>query len=243
MGNAQDSLFQKKYFVWNKDTMPYRILLPVNYDPQKVYPLVVFLHGSGERGNDNQAQLVHGAKLFLADSNRNRFPAIVVFPQCSANSYWSNVRINQSDSSRTFNFLIGGKPTVAMILLERLLTDIPQQYKISKKQRYIGGLSMGGMGTLELINRHPSMFAGAFSICGGANVQTAKNLKNTPIWFFHGAKDNVVPVHYSVDLAEALLKLDAKVKIKVYPNDNHNSWDNTFAEPDLLPWLFAQRRK
>lgn len=240
---AQDSLFLKKFFVRNNDTMPYRILLPINFDVQKSYPMVVFLHGSGERGNDNEAQLIHGAKLFLADSNRKNFPAIVVFPQCNENSYWSNVLINENDKKRTFTFLKTGKPTAAMSLLQYLIKDIQNQYPVNKMQVYVGGLSMGGMGTLELINRNPKMFAGAFSICGGANIETANKLKRIPIWFFHGAKDDVVPVHYSVDMAEALLRLNAPVKITVYPNDNHNSWDNSFAEPNLLTWLFAQRRK
>src|SRR5688572_12241475 len=91
-GQAQDlSLFQKKWFVQNNDTLPYRILLPVDYKASEKYPLVLFLHGAGERGSDNEKQLVHGAKLFLNDTVRRDFPAIVVFPQCKENSYWSNV--------------------------------------------------------------------------------------------------------------------------------------------------------
>lgn len=95
---AQDiSLFEKHLFIQNGDTLPYRLLLPENYDASKKYPLVFFLHGAGERGNDNEKQLVHGAKLFLKEENRKRFPAIIVFPQCPANSFWSNVQFKMDN--------------------------------------------------------------------------------------------------------------------------------------------------
>ena len=98
---AQDmSLYQKKYFAYNNDTMPYRLLLPVNYDASKKYPLILFLHGAGERGNDNEAQLTHGSKLFLNDSIRQNYPAIVVFPQCSKDGYWSNVYREENATDR-----------------------------------------------------------------------------------------------------------------------------------------------
>ncbi|MCP9749709.1 prolyl oligopeptidase family serine peptidase [Ferruginibacter sp. HRS2-29] len=241
---AQDSLFQKKMFIGNGDTLPYRILLPKNYDPGKRYPMVIFLHGSGERGNDNEAQLVHGSKLFLADSNRTKFPAIVVFPQCPDNSFWSNVQLPVSeDTPRVFKFLEAGAPTVSMALLEYLMRDLINVYPVQRNKIYVGGLSMGGMGTLELLRRNPKFFAAAFSICGGANPKTARKIKNIPLWLFHGAKDDVVPPKYSLDMAEALLKLNAEVKMTVYPEANHNSWDATFAEPELLPWLFSHKKK
>lgn len=176
---AQDtSLFQRKLFIHHSDTLPYRILLPENYDVTKKYPLVYFLHGAGERGSDNQRQLIHGAALFLHPQNRSRFPAIIVFPQCPANSFWSNVVIaNTSDVEHRFDFQKEGNPTLAMALAERLLHSLLATYPIDKKKVYAGGLSMGGMGTLEIVNRNPKLFAAAFPICGGANPATAKKLK------------------------------------------------------------------
>lgn len=244
--NAQDkSLYEKHWFIQGNDTMPYRVLLPLNFDPAKKYPLIVFLHGSGERGNDNEKQLVHGAKLFLRDSIREKYPAIVVFPQCSQSSYWSNVKFLYSDDSKKrtgFEFQAGGEPTTAMRLLMELLKTLQHDYKLNKKQLYVGGLSMGGMGTFELVSRKPKMFAAAFPICGGANEALAKKMKQPKWWIFHGLKDDVVSPEFSKKMADAIQQQGGSVKLTLYPDANHNSWDAAFAEKDLLQWLFAQHK-
>ncbi len=241
--HAQDfSLFQQKQFILGNDTLPYRILLPENYDAAKKYPLIFFLHGAGERGNDNKAQLVHGAKLFLNDETRKNYPAIVVFPQCPQNSFWSNVDFKMENGKRDFSFQTGGEPTIAMKLAEQLLFKVVKEYAVNKKQLYVGGLSMGGMGTFEIVRRNPKLFAAAFPICGGANPATAAQLKKVKWWVFHGAKDDVVPPSWSEKMVEALKAVKASVKFTLYPNANHNSWDPAFAEPELLSWLFAQRK-
>ncbi len=242
---AQDfSPYQKKWLIDGKDTLPYRLLLPLDYDPGKKYPLILFLHGAGERGNDNEKQLVHGAKLFLVDSIRKTYPAIVVFPQCAANSFWSNVSIatDSINKTRVFNFPTDGPPTKAMELLLELLKELADNYPLDKKHLYVGGLSMGGMGTFELVRRKPKLFAAAFPICGGANAATAKKLKHPSWWIFHGLKDNVVDPVYSKIMAAALKDQGANVKLTLYPEANHNSWDPAFAEKDLLTWLFAQHK-
>lgn len=240
---SQDlSQFEKHWYVEGSDTLPYRVLLPKDYNPKKKYPLVYFLHGAGERGNDNQKQLVHGAKLFLKDSVRNEYPAIVVFPQCAANSFWSNVNVGMDAKGRVFTFQEGGEPTIAMKLAESLLMKLLNEYPINKKKVYVGGLSMGGMGTFEIVRRHPDVFAAAFPICGGGSPATASSMTNTRWWIFHGAKDDVVPPVNSEIMVTALQAAKAKVKYTLYPNANHNSWDPAFAEPGLLKWLFAQKR-
>jgi len=241
---AQDlSLYEKQWFVKNNDTLPYRVLLPENYDASKKYPLIYFLHGAGERGNDNEAQLTHGAKLFLREDVRKNFPAIVVFPQCPRESYWSNVKIERDSSGkRVFLFAESGNATHAMELAQALLKDLMRKYPIDKKQVYVGGLSMGGMGTFEIVRRNPKLFAAAFPICGGANPATAAKLKHVSWWVFHGAKDDVVPQSCSDVMVEALKKVNASVKYTVYPEANHNSWDPAFAEPELLSWLFSNKK-
>lgn len=238
---AQDlTLFEEAKFSHRKDTLPYRILFPEGYDTTKTYPLLFVLHGAGERGNDNQAQLTHGGKLFVDPSVRNSFQAIVVFPQCPADSYWSNVNIvNNADGSRTFNFKKGGKPTRAMRTVLKLIDEVANNEAVAGDQIYIGGLSMGGMGTLEVLRRKKNTFAAAFAICGGDNTENAKKYRNTPLWFFHGELDDVVPSSHSRELIEALEKLGTKPKYTFYPEANHNSWDPTFAEPELLPWLLS----
>ena len=241
---AQDkSLYQKHTFIKGTDTLPYRLLLPENYDASKKYPLILFLHGAGERGNDNEAQLMHGSNLFLRDSLRKKYPAIILFPQCPAKSFWSNVAIkNNAAGKREFTFQTGGAPTIAMDLLQQLLFKTIKKYKVNKKQIYVGGLSMGGMGTFEIVNRNPKLFAAAFPICGGADSAAAPNLKKVNWWVFHGAKDDVVLPVYSERIVNALQIIQANVKFTLYPEANHNSWDNAFAEPDLIPWLFSNKK-
>lgn len=245
-GRAQETgLYEKHWFVQNGDTLPYRILFPENYDPAKKYPMVLFLHGRGESGNDNEKQLTHGATLFVRDSIRKKYPAIVVFPQCSADSYWSNVQTvstGDKNAKRTFYFVEGGEPSGAMKLALGLLDNLFGRYRIREKQVYVMGLSMGGMGTFEMAGRRPGIFAAAIPICGGAHPNTAIKLNKTAWWIFHGAKDNVVLPEYSEKMVSALKKVKAYVKFTLYPEANHNSWDPAFAEPGLLSWLFAQHK-
>jgi predicted peptidase len=244
--SAQDlSSYEKWWFVQGGDTMPYRVLLPVDYDPARPYPVIFFLHGRGESGNDNQKQLAHGASLFLRYSIRDRFPAIVVFPQCAANSYWSNVETiieGKQNGKREFDFVAGGEPTGSMKLLLSLVDNVIRRYPVNKEQVYVMGLSMGGMGTFELVRRKPKLFAAAVAICGGADPSAAKQLKHTNWWIFHGLKDDIVDPEFSKKMAEAIKDKGGKVKLTLYPNANHNSWDPAFREPDLLQWLFSQKK-
>ena len=242
---AQDkSLFKKEIHISGSDSLPYRILLPLNYDASKKYPLILVLHGAGERGNDNEAQLVHGSYLFLKDSVRQQFPAIVVFPQCAANSFWSNAefKFDSATGKRSLNFRADGEPTASMKLAQELLHKIIDAYPVNKKQIYVGGLSMGGMGTFEIVRRNPKLFAAAFPICGGGAAATASAMKKVKWWVFHGDVDAVVPASLSQEMVDALKAAGADVKYSLYPGVNHNSWDNAFAEPELLSWLFSIKR-
>lgn len=241
---AQTEAYEKHWHIEGKDTLPYRLLLPKNYDPSKKYPLILFLHGAGEKGSDNEAQLVHGSSLFLRDSVRSNYPAFVVFPQCSVNSFWSNVDISVDSAykKRRFEFSADGPPTKAMDLLLDLINDLEKHYRFQSKQRYVGGLSMGGMGTFELVRRKSKYFAAAFPICGGAAPETANGIRKTSWWIFHGAKDDVVPPHFSELMVDALKAAGADVKFTMYPNATHNSWDSAFAEKNLLSWLFSQHK-
>lgn len=243
MSDAQHRpLYEKFQFIQNGDTLPYRILLPENYDPGRSYPLIFFLHGRGESGRDNERQLTHGSAMFLQDSVRKKYPAIIVFPQCPATSYWSNVHtVADSAGKRTFYFVSDGEASSPMKLLLSLSQNLEVRYKIKKDQVYVMGLSMGGMGTYELVRRKPAYFAAAIAICGGADPATASAMKKTKWWIFHGAKDDVVLPEFSEKMQAALKKSGATVRYTVYPGANHNSWDPAFREPGLLQWLFSQR--
>jgi predicted peptidase len=242
--SQQNNLYQKRWLVQGADTLPYRVLFPQSYDSTKQYPVIFFLHGAGERGRDNEKQLTHGAKLFLSEQSRNDHPAIIIFPQCPTTDYWSNVlRMHDGSGKRTFIFLEDGPPTRSMQLLQQLVNYVVDSFSVKRDQMYVGGLSMGGMGTFELVKRMPGIFAAAFPICGGAHPKTAKRLKNVSWWIFHGGEDNVVVPRHSQEMADALKASRGSVKFTLYPNANHNSWDSAFAEPELLNWLFAQRKK
>ncbi|RWY55947.1 phospholipase [Mucilaginibacter gilvus] len=240
-----NSSFDRGSFINKADTLPYRILFPKKFNPAQKYALIFVLRGAGERGNNNDAQLAYGPKLFLNDTIRQKYPAIVVYPQCPANSYWSNVKMDTSvTGKRQFHFQEGGEPTRAMSALVALVDQMLDKPYINKKQVYIGGLSMGGMGTFEILRRKPKVFAAAFSICGGDNTNNASiYAKKVPMWIFHGGKDNVVPIDHSDVMVAALKEAGAEPKYTIYSNDGHNSWDDAFAEPELVPWLFSHSKK
>lgn len=242
MAQKKFSSFEKSQFIAGGDTLPYRIQFPKKFDPTQKYPVLLFLHGAGERGNDNEKQLANGGSWLASDSVRDNFPAIVIAPQCATADFWSNVKIEQSDSSRVFNFQTGGEPTKAMALVLGLMKNILDKPYVNKRQVYVGGLSMGGMGTLEILRREPKVFAAAFSICGGDHTANAAIYKRVPVWFFHGAKDDVVPPDHSKVMAEALKQQRDEVYLTIYPEANHNSWDSAFKEPLLLSWLFSKKR-
>lgn len=239
--SAQDlDLFEKKELIAAEDTLQYRILYPENFDTNKAYPLVLFLHGAGERGNDNEKQLIHGSAMFLDQNNRREFPAIVIMPQCAADDYWAQVEVDRSNYPVQLNFQFKKGPTKAMGLVLHLLDDFQNKKFVNKNQIYVMGLSMGGMGTYELLARNPDRFAAAISICGAGDPKYVSNYaKKIPIWAFHGAKDNVVAPLHTMEMVTALLHKEAFPRLTLYDYANHNSWDPAFAEPELLPWLFS----
>jgi predicted peptidase len=245
VASAQEiNTYSKHWFVMNGDTMPYRILLPENYQPAQKYPLVLFLHGRGESGTDNEKQLANGATLFLETENRLKHKAIVIFPQCAPGSYWSNTQTVYHDSlknKRHFYFIEDGPPSTAMVMAMHLVQNIFERYPVNKQQVYVMGLSMGGMGTFEIVRRMPNVFAAAVPICGGAHPSTAPKLVKTKWWIFHGLKDDLVDPGFSKKMEAALKKSNASVRATYYPDANHNSWDPAFREPGLLDWLFSQK--
>jgi predicted peptidase len=245
IANSQDlSLYKKKEFVSSNGTrLPYRILLPENYNPRKKYPLILFLHGAGERGNDNEKQLTHGAKLFLSDENRKNFPAIVLFPQCPENNYWAQATIDRTTTPFKISLDYSKPETEPLKAAIELINSLQTEKRVIKKQIYIAGLSMGGMGTFEAVYRHPKLFAAATPICGGGDLNRYdKRVSKVPFRIFHGDADAVVDVNLSRQMVEKLKSLSVEVIYKEYPGVNHNSWDNAFAEPDYISWMFTKKR-
>ncbi len=242
---AQIELFKKEMFVQGMDTLPYRILYPDNYQADKSYPLILLLHGSGERGNDNELQLKHGGRFFSSSETRAAFPAIVVFPQCSSKSFWAAAEFpTDSNGNHTIILNPSAEATTSMQLLQSLVDQLKGMPQVDPKRIYLGGISMGGMGTFELLFRQPDVFAAAFPICGGGNPSFVDNYaQKVKIWAFHGAKDVVVPVQLTKGMVDAVNAIGGEAKITVYPEGNHDVWNNVFAEPQLLDWLFSVRKE
>jgi predicted peptidase len=247
ISKAQDfSAYKKELFIRGVDTLRYRILYPENYRKEKPYPLVVFLHGAGFRGNDNEHQLDEGGSLFLNDSTRKKFPAIVVFPQCPADSMWNKMPPGPPyDTTVAFNHKMN---TLALSTPERLvkfLMDSLADHKIADKERiYLGGNSLGAFGAYDLIVHYPGYFAAAFIMCGQANVELyPKRAANLPVWIFHGGSDDIIDPWPDRSLVKALQHSGAKnAKYTEYPGLKHHIPPNVFAEPDLLPWVFSFKR-
>lgn len=235
--------YDRGMYIAKGDTMPYRILFPENFDPEKKYPLIIMLHGSGERGNDNEAQLKNASALFTKTSFRQKYPAIVVFPQCPANSFWSDVAFSHDSTGNKFVFPTNAPPTKAMHAVMGLIGQMLEKPYVNQHQVYVGGLSMGGMGTFEIIGREPKIFAAAFAMCGGDNTLNAeKYAKKVPVWIFHGEKDNIVSPDHSMSIYEAIKAAGGDPKLTIIPNVGHQCWDIAMADPDLMVWLFSHKK-
>ncbi len=243
--NAQDlSLYQSEILTDpNGNSLNYRIFFPKNYQSGDKFPLVLFLHGAGERGDDNEAQLVHGAKLFISPENQEKYPAIIVFPQCPKEMRWAEYATpDGSTDDGSWATPFNKNPNPPMRLVMNLLDQLLMEEKIDKNRIYISGLSMGGFGTFDLLARKPNFFAAAAPICGGGNPEAVKRYAgSTDMWIFHGDKDDVVPVQNSQKMYRALKELGASVKYSEYPEVKHDSWTNAFAEQEFLAWMFSKK--
>ena len=200
-----------------KFEVKYVLYLPKDYDKQEKWPLVLFLHGSGERGDDLEQVKVHGPPKLVAAGKE--YPFILVSPQCPSGSDW--------------------EPS----LLLGLLDDLAGRYKVDPDRVAVTGLSMGGFGTWALAARAPNRFAAIAPICGGGEPRLAKRIAHLPMWVFHGAKDQGVPLALSEEMVEAVKKNGGNPKFTVYPEAGHDSWTETYNNPDFYTWLLEQRRQ
>ena len=204
--------------VSKKVAYKYLQFLPASYDhdSSKEWPLILFLHGAGERGDDLQKVKVHGPPKMV--KSRPDFPFVVVSPQCPKDTVW--------DSEG----------------LLAMLDEVTHRLRIDEKRVYLTGLSMGGFGTWDIVQRMPNIFAAAMPVCGGGDAELASVIKTVPIWVFHGGSDNVVKTKRSQDMVTALKKVGSKVKYTEYEGLGHNSWDRTYRDENALRWLFHQKK-
>jgi predicted peptidase len=197
--------------------MPHLLYLPPGYGKDgggKLWPVVLFLHGMGESGHDLERVKIHGPPKLV--SQGKQFPFILVSPQTDH----------------------GWKPSE----LGQLLDSIESQYAVDRSREYVTGLSMGGFGTWAMLAEFPNRFAAAVMICGGGDPAKAASIKDTPLWVFHGEKDDVVPIERSRADVEALEKLGAEVRFTAYPDAKHDSWTATYSNPKVYRWMLKHRR-
>ncbi len=201
-----------------KVSLKYLLYLPDGYDDDDdLWPLVLFLHGSGERGDDLESVKRNGPPM-LVEQGKD-FPFILVSPQCPLGQRWDPMELSM------------------------LLNEIEKDYRVDTNRVYVTGLSMGGEGTWKLIMYEPYRFAAAATVCGrtGSAYLDACKLKNLPIWVFHGAMDDVVPLDESVRMVKALKACGNNVKFTVYPEANHNAWTKTYNNEELYKWLLEHK--
>ena len=196
----------------------YLLFLPEGYGQKKQrWPMILFLHGAGERGDNLKLVKKHGPPKIV--EKQKDFPFIVVSPQCPAEDWWTD-------------------KTEVLI---NLLDDIISRYDVDTDRVYLTGLSMGGYGTWTLAAAYPDRFAAIAPICGGGKAFMAYRLKDVPVWAFHGAKDNVVPVKESEELVNAIKARGGDAKLTVYPDAGHDSWTATYNNQELYDWFLKHR--
>ncbi|MGD8240603.1 MAG: prolyl oligopeptidase family serine peptidase [Armatimonadota bacterium] len=195
----------------------YLLYLPQGYEEgDEAWPLMLFLHGAGERGDDLERLKILGPPKIAEE--RQDFPFVLVSPQCPADEWWS------------------------IQVLDALLDEIIAGYRIDEDRVYLTGVSMGGYGAWMLAGHRPDRFAALVPICGGGLPPMTQKMVHIPVWVFHGAKDDMVPIERSRVMVDTLRGFGGNVKFTIYPEAKHDSWTETYDNPDLYEWLLEQRR-
>ncbi len=209
----------------------------------KRVPLVVFLHGSGERGDDNARQLVHFVGGAAKPEFQAKAPCFILAPQCPSDETWASIDLKSLKAGGTMAFVT--EPTRSMRAVEAMIDEVLKTRPIDHERIYLTGLSMGGFGAFDLAARRGDLFAAVVPVCGGGDPSTAGRMTGVPFLIAHGAEDPVVPVEQSRMMDVALRGAGATVTLKEYPGVGHDSWTPAyrFGPDGVLDWMFAQRRR
>ncbi len=258
--------FQKRHHTFGSTTLPYHVFKPDNYDSLVHYPLVLCLHGAGERGdNDEAVKKNHMATVWALDSNQMQWPCLIVVPQCPIYHNWTNISWTEA------SYLVDNTPiSNELLTVNDILDSLIREFSVDTNRIYITGLSMGGLGTWDMIVRYPNRFAAAVPLCGLGDTTKVEIIKHIPIWNFHGAIDNTVPVIYSrvmiaaleksgrhvvythckngdcsgmndIELADSI-NAGANLLYSEYENVGHSVWDSAYTNQFLLPWVFSKNK-
>jgi len=221
LANAQSNEAQRQTDKKFRKTMKkevafnYLLYLPEGYGKSKRFPLMLFLHGSGERGDSLGLVEKQGPPKVAEAMN---LPFIIVSPQCPAGKWWD------------------------VEALKYLLDDLMKKYNVDKSRVYLTGLSMGGYGAWEMGWKYPEYFAAIAPVCGGGNTHRVCLMKDVPVWAFHGAKDDVVPMEKGREMVNALNACGGNAKFTIYPEANHDSWTETYNNPELYKWFLEHKK-
>jgi predicted peptidase len=219
----------------SSQTFHYRLLKPGHIEPGKKYPVVLFLHGAGERGSDNKMQLLYLPELMASDAYRAKYPCFLIAPQCPTDEKW--VDVNWSDR----HAVPPGELNAEARAVIGMLDEVERKYPVDRQREYLTGLSMGGYGTWALAAAFPERFAAVVPICGGGDEAQAARLTAVPIWAVHGADDKAVPVERSRAMIEAIRQAGGHPRYTEYPGVPHNSWTPAYTDPEgVVPWMFQQ---
>ena len=216
---------------------PYRLFVPPHYDAAQKYPLILFLHGAGERGNDNRKQLAnHPAPLNLLSEEEGAKPCFFLAPQCPEGEQWVDTPWGKGSYSTTVPVSDNLQDVLAII------GQTEREFSIDTQRLYVTGMSMGGYGTWDLVTRNPQMFAAALPVCGAGDPTQAANLKGVALWAFHSADDGTVPVSGSRDMLRALWGAGQTPSYTEYANGGHDAWTRAYNTKGLAAWLFSFHR-
>jgi len=218
------------------NSLPYRLLKPANYDPAKKYPLVLFLHGSGERGTDNDSHIRRSKGAYEFMKTAQDYAYFMLVPQCPKNQKWSAL------DWEVLPYRMKSDSTEPMRLVMELIEKVHEDFSIDPKRIYATGLSMGAIGTWDIIARKPKLFAAAITVCGGYDETKASVIKDILVWVFHGSNDPWVPVEGSRKMVEALQAVGAKVEYVEYEGADHFIWERTYTDKKVIDWLFRQSK-
>ncbi len=218
-------------------SLPYRLARPTDPKPGTRFPLVIVLHGAGERGTDNEKHIRSIVPTYLSAENRTRFPCFLLAPQCPLDAKWTGV-VWQEDPHAP-QTLAPTYPTRLLIaLIEKLAGELP----VDRDRIYVTGISMGGSGAWDLVTRRPELFGGAVILCGGADEAVGHRAAAVPVWCFQGAKDDVVRPSLSRNMIAAIERAGGRPRYTELPEAGHTIADEVYRDPAVVAWMFAQRR-
>ena len=228
--DAQDTVdgFVARVYKNGRETMPYRLFIPIGYEPQKRYPLIVWLHGAGGMGHDNLRQIsgdqTPGTRTWTTPEHQAKYPAFVLVPQSPGD--WADLNHERLSA-----------PLARVVSILEVLAS---EFSIDPQRLYVAGQSNGGYGVWDLITKRAELFAAAIPVCGGGDPARAARVTTVPVWAFHGTADRNIPVTASRQMVAALQKAGGHPRYTEYQGAGHDIWTRAFAEPGLLDWLFAQ---